>query len=111
MCHNSERLLALFCQGYLPPPATIKWISERTTSCCIGSTKDQSYCAVSYCFEVLIQWEEMSQENATWENGLHIIEQFPDFLLEDKGIFWGRVVIGPQLLGGIGEERGGGGKM
>ena len=49
-------------------------------------------------FEVLIQWEEMSQENATWENGLHIIEQFPDFLLEDKGIFWGAGSDRPSVI-------------
>lgn len=48
-------------------------------------------------FEVLIQWEGMAIEDATWENGLHIIEQFPSFHLEDKVVFWGgQVVIGPS---------------
>lgn len=40
-------------------------------------------------FEVLIQWERMSQDDATWENGLHTIEQFSDFHLEDKVFFGG----------------------
>jgi hypothetical protein len=37
-----------------------------------------------YVTEALIQWKNMSPEDATWEEVTYLAQQFPDFDLEDK---------------------------
>lgn len=40
-------------------------------------------------WEVLIQWVGLTEEEATWEDYQKMVEQFPDFHLEDKVKVWG----------------------
>ncbi|KAI9173394.1 hypothetical protein LWI28_000664 [Acer negundo] len=37
-------------------------------------------------WQVLVQWQEVLIEEATWEDYDEMVERFPDFSLEDKGI-------------------------
>ena len=44
-------------------------------------------------WQVLVQWQRVSTEKATWEDYDEMVECFRDFSLEDKGILeeWGNV--------------------
>ncbi|KAK0595267.1 hypothetical protein LWI29_005087 [Acer saccharum] len=44
-------------------------------------------------WQVLVQWQGVLTEEATWEDYNEMVERFPDFSLEDKGILeeWGNV--------------------
>lgn len=39
-----------------------------------------------FCSEVLIEWEDLPTEKATWENMQEIKDRFPNFILEDKEV-------------------------
>lgn len=36
--------------------------------------------------EVLVKWNNQSEEDATWENAIDFKNTYPDFILEDKDI-------------------------
>ncbi|KAK0596469.1 hypothetical protein LWI29_015937 [Acer saccharum] len=54
-------------------------------------------------WQVLVQWQGVPREEATWEDYDEMVERFPDFSLEDKGSFeeWGNVetVIKSKRIG------------
>ena len=47
--------------------------------------------------EALVQWENMSSEEATWELTKYLAYQFPHLHLEDKMLPKGRGMLGPQV--------------
>lgn len=47
--------------------------------------------------EVLIKWKDLPLFEATWENYDYLLQQFPEFHLEDKVKFWRRVMIDHQF--------------
>jgi len=48
--------------------------------------------------EVLVQWANMAEEEATWENYEELIKQFPNNCLEDKTKFKGKAMSGTEGL-------------
>ncbi|CAA0830188.1 Unknown protein, partial [Striga hermonthica] len=70
-----------------------KWCEELQATAAGGWVIVRPSCAIEYRqvkksghyrWEVLVEWEELPSEEATWEDLDEIREQFSDFVLEDK---------------------------
>jgi Chromo (CHRromatin Organisation MOdifier) domain len=50
--------------------------------------------------EVLVQWANRAEEDATWEDYQTLSKQFPDFCLEDKINSEGKVLSAAEIENG-----------